>query len=371
MRAIYFFIKLVCRPVNKITFISRQSNDLSLDFDLLIKAVQKLSPQIKIVVFTKMTGKNLVGIIRYTFSMFAQMKNIASSKVVVLDGYSAAVSVLNHRKNLKVVQMWHALGALKKFGFSVPGEEQGWDKAYLRTMNMHRNYDYILTTNEVSKPYFMEAFNANEEQMVIMGLPRIDFLLSAQAEIEIRRKFYRIYPQADNGKLNILYAPTHRADKNAPVNELIKAVNYDKFNLIIKLHGRNRAIETIYTRDAVLNEGGEAKFKGIELLHISDHIITDYSAIIFEASLMKKPVHLYAYDYEQYSESRRFYIDYENEMPANINRTIDAVMREIEDLPADMQRIENFIRKYIPYKDGKQAECLAKFIFNIILERVE
>ena len=62
----------------------------------------------------------------------------------IIDGYCIPVSVLHHRKELRVVQVWHALGAIKKFGrqaLSVPG---GRDKELAERMGMHKHYDAVL-----------------------------------------------------------------------------------------------------------------------------------------------------------------------------------------------------------------------------------
>ncbi|NLE03910.1 MAG: hypothetical protein GX638_03775, partial [Crenarchaeota archaeon] len=48
-----------------------------------------------------------------------------------------------------------------------------------------------------------------------------------------------------------------------------------------------------------------------ELLAASDMLITDYSNVMFEFSLQKKPVFLYAVDINTYKEERDFYFDLE------------------------------------------------------------
>ena len=99
--------------------------------------------------------------------MFKQMYHIATSKIVVLDGYCILISILKHKKDLKVIQLWHALGSLKKFGYSSLDKRDGRGKKIADLMNMHKNYSYILTSSEVSRPFFREAFNAKDEQMVV------------------------------------------------------------------------------------------------------------------------------------------------------------------------------------------------------------
>jgi len=177
MNIIYSFFKLL-KTKNKVTLISRQSNKVSIDFKLLIQEIEKDNNNIKLVVLTKRIEDGYWGKIKYFFHMFIQMYHIATSKVIVLDSYCIMVSILKHRKNTKIIQIWHALGSLKKFGYASLNKKDGRDSKIAKEMNMHKNYTYILTSSEISKPFFREAFDATDEQMKIMSLPRVDFLQS-------------------------------------------------------------------------------------------------------------------------------------------------------------------------------------------------
>ena len=60
-----------------------------------------------------------------------------------------------------------------------------------------------------------------------------------------------------------------------------------------------------------------------ELCMISDLLITDYSSICMDFSLMKKPMVFYAYDLDKYRGDRDFYFDYESYVPGPVVRTMD------------------------------------------------
>lgn len=70
------------------------------------------------------------------------------------------------------------------------------------------------------------------------------------------------------------------------------------------------------TCDACIDE---KNFSTLEMMMVADYIICDYSAVIFEASLLKKPIFFYVFDYEKYCDNRDFYIDYMKEMPGIIS----------------------------------------------------
>ena len=114
MNAIYMIFKIF-KTKNKVTFISRQTNKENIDFNLIIDRLQQKNPNMKIKILNKKLEKNLISIIAYGIHMFEQMYHNATSRVVIIDGYCILISVLKHKKSLKVIQIWHALGSFKKF----------------------------------------------------------------------------------------------------------------------------------------------------------------------------------------------------------------------------------------------------------------
>ena len=118
MRVIYFFIKLFTRQKEKVTFLSRQSDTMSIDFKLLKEMFNK-ETTLKIEVLCKKIPDNLGGQIGYCFYIVKCMYHIATSKACIIDGYNIPVSSLKHKKGLEIVQIWHAMGAIKKFGYQI------------------------------------------------------------------------------------------------------------------------------------------------------------------------------------------------------------------------------------------------------------
>lgn len=356
MRITYFFMKLL-KTQNKVTFMSRQTNTRNIDFEMLIKELQKRDENIKVVVLNRRLEKDLKSKITYAIYMFKQMYHMATSKVIIIDSYAILVSILKHKKDTKVIQIWHALGSLKKFGYSILGKKEGRNKTTAQVMDMHKNNDYILTSSNISKKYFMEAFNAKEEQMVVLGLPRIDFLQSKVEEKNMKDKFYEMYEEADNNKENILYVPTDRKYKKIDVKKVVNSINYKKYNLIVKTHSGK---EYIYVDKKKIEKG--IYFLGLELLHVADYIITDYSAIVYEASLVNKPLYFYDYDYDEYMKNRGVYIDYKKEMPGMISKNIKTIMNAIENKKRNTAKIENFANKYIENKDINVTSAICDLI---------
>ena len=231
MRIIYFFIKLCTKQQNKVTMLSRQLDDINLDFRLLEEELERrlknfedniekgredcdkekendIKKQIKIKMLCKKIPNGMFGKIKYCFYIVKCMYHIATSKVCIIDGYNIAISALKHKKNTEIIQIWHAMGAIKKFGYQVLDKEEGSNSRVAKIMKMHANYTCITCTSEATKKIYSEAFNTDIDKVQVLGMPRIDYLLGE----EINKKVEEIIKE--NPKLkekkNILYVPKFR-----------------------------------------------------------------------------------------------------------------------------------------------------------------
>lgn len=237
LNVVYFFHKLM--PVkNRISVVSRQSDEQTLDVALLFDEINKSHREIETCgVYMKIPG-GLAGKIKYVFHMLGpEMHAFATSKVVILEGYTITASVLKHRKGLRILQMWHALGILKKFGYCVKDRPEGYSAGIIDALRMHGNYDRILASSEFCVPFYAKAFNYPEEKVTVIPLPRVDLLRSAGFMEKKAEEIYGEYPEL-YGKKTVLYCPTFRknGDCLSYVEEMIAAADFEKYNLIVKLH---------------------------------------------------------------------------------------------------------------------------------------
>lgn len=367
MGIIYSFFKLM-KTENKISFISRQSETPSLDFRYIIDEVRTEYPQYKIEVLCKMIPGGIIKKIPYCFEMLRQMKALATSKVVVIDGYCILVCMLNHKKDLKVVQLWHALGSFKRFGKSILDMDGGNSSTVANAFKMHNNYDLIATSGDACVRHFSEAFGQPKEKFIPIGIPRMDYLTDENESDKLKKSIFSAYPKLDNGKKNILYVPTFRDTeedtqqlRNAE-KALINQIDYDKFNMIIKRHVVDGKKEIIYI-DSPENAVSGEKFTGMDFMAAADYVITDYSSVIYEAFLKNLPVYIYCFDSDKYIDDRGFYIDFRNDIPAVYSKDAcgiaDAIMN---DKTVDQIRVEQFKKDYVNKKYPSVTKEYARLI---------
>ena len=352
------------RPVkNRIVFISRQSNKPSRDIQRLEAYFKAQGMETE--VLCKMMGGSLASYAAYIPHMFTQMKYMATSRMVVLDTYCIAACLLKHREELLIAQMWHALGSLKKFSLSILDMAGGRDSETANIMHMHEQYDIIFTSSEASRPAFAEAFGYEEEDLTVMSLPRVDVLLDQKCDKINIEKIKKAYPQAGSGgRKVILYAPTFRkgGDISQQVGQLVDAVDFSKYDLIIKLHPLDNA--PVRTDKAIVDK----KFSTMDMLSFCDIVITDYSAVTYEAALKEKPLLFYAFDIDDYVEGRDFYIDYREEIPGPVRTDASEIMELIEEGGWDLDKVRKFADKYIEKREHCTEE-MGEFLLDRIRQQ--
>lgn len=363
----YFFLKLIPTK-KKITMISRQSNNESMDFRLVRQEIEarnngykvvvlchKLDGGIKSTVFTK---------IKYIFHMIRQMYHIATSKVVVLDSYCMVVSILKHKKKLKIIQMWHSMGTMKKFGYAVLDCAEGSNSKIAYAMHMHKNYDYIFASGDAYKDHLASGFNYTTDNMLTFPLPRYDLLKDKEFEKRCRNRILKEYPILGTKK-NIIYCPTFRkyeCEFSKHVNELVNCVNTDKFNLIVKLHPLEETKIDVENKSIIVDN----KFPTFDMLSIADYVISDYSCVIYEAAVKNIALYFYNFDYDVYLENRGLAIDYYKELPGVISKNPKDIFDDIEKNNYDYDKLKKFSDKYVEPTDGA-TKNIVDFIFKIML----
>lgn len=355
LKFIYSILKLLPTNNKKVVFISRQSNNVSLDFKLLANEIIKLDNEYKIVFLCERINNKLIKKIKYFFSIIKQMYHLATSRVCVVDSYCIAVSVLNHKKSLTVIQLWHALGAIKKFGYQSLGKDFGRNLELAKALNMHRNYDYIISGSDAMIPYFSEAFNAERYKFKSIGSPKIDYLIKEKDNI--RKKILKIYPNINKKKV-ILYVPTFRKNKKISINKILESIDFNKYNLIVKCHpGKIQKFD-----NSLIYECNE--FSSFELITIADYIITDYSAFSIEATILDVPIYFYLYDIVEYKEKNGLNIDLYQEMKGCCYKNFKTLYTKLNSGKYNKQQLMRFKNKYLTNQRGNSGYLLANFIVN-------
>ena len=351
----------------RVSIISRESDNRTLDVAML--EAELLKRGVNVTVLSKLLTKDRsLKAIGYAGHVLRQETAIIASDVVVLDTYCIPVSMIPHRKTTKVVQMWHALGAIKKFGWQTVGKEGGSSEKVARLMKMHHGYDYVVSPSDITAEHFCEAFRSDRSRIVKYGLPRIDYIKSVAGGDrydEMQSRIFSEYPQLNNGKRIVLYAPTFRRGKVVDVKSLIDAFDAEKYNIVVKLHPLYRS-DVGETPEERANTIYDEAFSSYDWLSAADIIISDYSSFAIESALADKPLYIYAYDLEDYEANTGLNIDFAAEPIAPyVFRNADELAEAAGRVDYDLNALHAFRDRYIDINTENCTAALADFIVSL------
>ena len=99
-------------------------------------------------------------------------------------------------------------------------------------------------------------------------------------------------------------------------------------------------------------------------MFVSKLMVTDYSSVIFEYSLLEKPVIHYCPDFEEYISIRDFYLDFETELYGDIVEDSIEFIEKIRNKNYKLNhgKLEKFRDKFMSACDGHATDRVVKLI---------
>ena len=263
-------------------------------------------------------------------------------------------NIVKKREGQIYIQLWHGPGATKKEGYDIKGRLVNTGE----TMPHAREWDYYIATDWPSKEYIKTALNLTIPRL-LLGSCRSDVLVNMDKNLmPVLKERLGIKP----GEITILYAPTFREndfhlDKiELPIKKLCQMENV---RVILRVHPevKNRMDITEYGASVI---DGNCFSDIYELYMASDIMITDYSSVSIEYSLLRRPILYYMYDLEEYIKERDFYFDYLEHLSGPIIKTEDELINAVENIDEVQQQYaeqyEEYFKRYNEKNDGHVCE---------------
>ncbi len=354
------FYKLRKIQNNKITFISLRRDDLSGNFAFVY---DKLKDDKNLKINFILNDHTIADMSFKEIREFT--KACATSKVVVLDEFTPMIHYIDLRPETKLIQLWHACGAFKTFGFTRLSKPKGSPQ----TTRNHRSYDYVTVSSTYCKKCHSEGFGIATDNVVATGIPRTDVFFDEAYKQKARDKFYSEHPTFI-GKKIVLFAPTFRGmvketafypTEMFNIDEVCKSLS-DDYAIIVKHHPFVTDVQPIPDeyKDRVIDLSNDNELN--DLLFVTDVIITDYSSLVFEASLLDIPMLFYVFDLEKYINERDFYFDFKLYAPGKIVYSQEQLVNTIKTEDYCTDRIKPFADMFFDYRDGKSTERVVNLI---------
>lgn len=229
--------------------------------------------------------------------------------------------------------------------------------------------DYFCVSGEFEKKIFQEVFSVKEEHMLYTGLPRNDelYYVSKDEISEIKNKL-----NIPEGKRVVLYAPTWRDSTDGgktygmkpPINiKRWEKVLGEDCVLLLRTHPYTNKLLGIEFNDFIRDYTNYPAIN--DLLKVSDILVSDYSATIFDFSILERPIICFGYDYDEYKKNRGFSLDAETELPGGILKSEEEVLDRIVncDYKKASEETIKFKNKYLEY-GGNATETCVKIMFG-------
>lgn len=284
------------------------------------------------------------------------------------------------RKETYYIQTWHGT-PLKKLALDMeqidPIVSDSIEEYHEAFRKNTATWDYLISQNTFSTEIFRRCFAFEEKPILEVGYPRNDILFRRNKPEYIRRLKQKYELPLD--KKVILYAPTWRDNESYSQGKykFVSPLDFDKAREALG----DEYIFLVKYHYLVADKIDWSKYEGFvysfdektdisRLYLLSDLLITDYSSVMFDYSILKRPMFFFAYDLDNYKNNLRgFYFDFLSEAPGPVSKNTDQLILDIKNYDETLwkDKYDAFCKKYNHADRGTASEEIT----NLICEMVE
>ena len=297
---------------------------------------------------------------------FGFVRDIADAGVIFINDGSNILSSLPLRKETQVVQTWHACGAFKRFGLSTAEHSYGGSRHEQTYFHSYKNCDIVTVSSPEVVWAYSEAMDIPKERIKPVGVSRTDVLFDKYA-IDAAVNKVREKMRIPKDKKILLYAPTFRGEnaRNARPPEFFdadQAINLlsDEYFIVIKHHPFIKILPVLPKNNNIDYVPNEITID--EALMAADLCVTDYSSLVFEYSLLRRPVYFLAPDIDDYVDERGFYYPFAEFAPGPVVSTTAELAQKILGDNFDYNPLDAFRGKFMSACDGQSTERIMELV---------
>jgi teichoic acid ribitol-phosphate primase len=319
----------------------------------LHQAIQRSRPDLRVTLLLEPYSYGFVGKVRYLGRLVRGMVLLRTSRWFIVDNAYLPIHVLPHRRGTTVIQVWHAVGALKRFGWDASRSLGDPERRFL-----HRHYDWVVCAAPRSRQPYAAAFRVPLARVLPLGTPRVDAFADPDSLAEARERVLARFP-ALVGRRVVLVAPTFRGrgiGKRAGTGldaAALRAALPDDHLLVLKTHPNlDPAATSTAGFDLVIDRQVDLN----EVLVAADVLVTDYSSSIFEWAILRRPLVLFTPDLEAYEADPGLYLDYRTEMIGARVTDTAGVADAVRHAAIDEATWSAFIAEHLGPVDGHASD---------------
>ena len=280
-------------------------------------------------------------------------------------------NIIKKRPEQVYIQTFHGHGPIKKGGFEIEENKKGQE--YKNGLLNHcKEWDVYISMCELEEKHIIDSTGFNKK-IIRLGIPSTDYIVNNK-DIKDNELLKKLNIPKD--KKVILYAPTYRSDLLGQENINIRIESLKKLTdyvVLVRLHPllNSKINKKLFDDSNFINVCEEEDI--VNLYLITDILISDYSASIYEFALTGKKIVLYPYDYDEYKKYPGFCIDYKKTLPGPIcydeNELYDTILNIEKIYPKYNEKWNKFNKKYNYMNDGEAIKRFVQYLINGNLER--
>ncbi|MGX7014875.1 CDP-glycerol glycerophosphotransferase family protein [Vagococcus silagei] len=272
------------------------------------------------------------------------VKAVRTSRWCLADNYFAFLGAIKKPEGLAIIQLWHATGAIKTFGYEDASVASRSTSDKHRFNRVYASFDAVVVASPRMGQIFERSYGIHPEKLWSLGFPRTDHLvLEKETAVPIVKT-----------KKRILYLPTYR-DYDLEEYPLDLAVLSERLSAEYELWIKEHPASHWPKPDQ--DDGGfvhlvETATSADDLLLAADVLITDYSSVAFDYSLIQPEGQLifYWFDEARYRTQPGLQKGIETELSSMIAYHTEEVLAMIQN--TEQTDLSEFNQIWNTYNDG-------------------
>ncbi len=288
---------------------------------------------------------------------------LIKSKTIVIDNYLGLLAGLRTSKETEIIQIWHANGAVKKFGLDAKQNMSRSWTSKIRFKRVYKKIDTYVVASEEMKNIFINSYLAKDKHYLMFGYYGLDRLFDEKFKESCIEFAYSKYMHLKTKKI-ILYVPTYRenpSDFNGLDITKLNNIISNEWHIVVKLHPHmtNYNCDHLETVTLVDNKSTVSNF-----LPVVDCLVTDYSSVLFDYSVINKnkKLYIYASDFDEYKSDIGINSWFEDFYLNHSIKSVEDLCFKLDN--DDYFSNEVFANTWNKYNDGKASIRIAKYLYS-------
>ena len=316
--------------------------------------------------------KKELGITVIKYPGIRYMHALATCGLLVTD--DGVSELYRKRRKQLFISSWHGGGVFKEVGLGTARNADASE--YLHSL--YDSLDYMLVSCRQNVDDYSRAFNLDKERIKLLGMPRTDILFAPASTKDAERRVRDFYSIPADKKI-VLAAPTFRNDN------VVFLESKEIETILISLSELLGSRAVCLYRSHYLDSMAQSVPEGADIINASDYpdaqelvcaaavLVSDYSSIMYDFALMKKPVFLLQRNAEEYVANNRSFFVAPAQWPFVISGGISELCDSIRRFNRNLyeEKITGFMQEIGAADDGKSSERSAAFIEELTLKNKE